>query len=140
MGHHMTTNAATHKASAFQPPSTGTDFCSDLGNARRLIDRHGENIRYISQWNQWVVWNEISERWTIDQDGEIIRLAEGTVLEIFRRALTLSNQSDRNELLRHAMRSQSEARINAMISLARAEKGVTISADQLDADPWLLGV
>jgi len=59
---------------------------------------------------------------------------------MFDQALQLNNQAERNELLKHAMKSQSEARINAMINLARAEEGVTISADRLDADPWLLGV
>jgi putative DNA primase/helicase len=134
------TNNAAHQASARQPPSASRDFCTDLGNARRLVDQHGENIRYVAQWNQWIVWNKISRRWGIDQDGAVTRFAEETVIAILSQALTLSNQADRNELLKHAMKSQSEARINAMINLARAEEGVTISAGQLDADSWLLGV
>jgi putative DNA primase/helicase len=56
------------------------------------------------------------------------------------KALTLNSQTDRNELLRHAIRSQSEPRLKALVNLARVEPGVTIGADRLDADPWLLGV
>jgi putative DNA primase/helicase len=134
------TNNASHQAGPPQPPGTSRDFCTDLGNARRLVARHGYNIHYVAQWNQWIVWNKTSQRWEIDQDGAVTRLAEETVLAIFDQALALSNQADRNELLKHAMKSQSEARINAMINLAQAEEGVTISADQLDADTWLLGV
>jgi putative DNA primase/helicase len=131
----VTYNPPRHTG-APQPPSTSPDFCTDLGNARRLIARHGDNIHYVAQWNQWIVWNTISQRWEIDQDGAVTRLAEETVLAIFTQALTHSNQADRNELLKHAMKSQSEARINAMMNLARAEEGVTIPAERLDADPW----
>lgn len=134
------TNNATHHTNAPQLPSNSQDFCTDLGNARRLVARHGDNIHHVAQWNQWIVWNRSSQRWEIDQDGAVTRLAEETVLAIFNQALTLSNQADRNELLKHAMKSQSEARINAMINLARVEVGVTISADRLDADPWSFGV
>jgi len=88
-------NNAAHQASASQPPSTSRDFCTDLGNARRLVARHGDNIHYVAQWNQWIVWNNLSQRWEIDQDGAVTRLAEETVLAMFAQALTLSNQADR---------------------------------------------
>jgi putative DNA primase/helicase len=133
------TNSA-HNANALQPPSAGRDFWTDLGNARRLVARHGHNIRYVAQWGQWIVWNNSSRLWEKDQDGAVTRLAEETVMAIFDQAMTLSNHADRNEQLKHAMRSQSEARINAMINLARAEEGVTVPADRIDTDPWLLGV
>jgi putative DNA primase/helicase len=116
------------------------DFRTDWGNARRLTTRHGADIHYVGEWDTWIVWNKESGRWEIDRNGAVMRLAEETVLAIFNEALTLNNQADRNELLRHAMRSQSEARLTAMVNLARAEEGVTISAEMLDADPWLLGV
>ena len=134
------TNNATHDTNAPQPPSSSRDFCTDLGNARRLVARYGDDIHFVAQWDQWLFWNQFFRRWEIDQNGVITRLAEDTVLAMFDQALELNNQADRNELLKHAMKSQSEPRINAMISLARAEEGVTISPDQLDADPWLFGV
>jgi putative DNA primase/helicase len=116
------------------------DFRTDWGNARRFTARHGDDIHYVAEWDTWIVWNEKSGRWEIDRNGAVVRLAEETVLAIFNEALTLNNQADRNELLRHAMRSQSEARLTAMVNLTRAEEGVTISAEMLDADPWVLGV
>lgn len=122
------------------PSSTNSNFCTDLGNARRGVARHGDNIHYVAEWNKWIIWDDTTKQWAIDQDGGITRLAEEAVLEISNYALTLNNQADRNELLRHGIRSQSEARINAMVNLSRAEPGVTISAEKLDADPWLLGV
>jgi putative DNA primase/helicase len=116
------------------------DFSTDWGNARRLTARHGDDIHYVSEWDAWIEWNDNSGRWEIDRNGAIMRRAEDTALSIFNEAMTLNNQTDRNELLRHAMRSQSEARLTAMVNLARAEEGVTVSAEVFDADPWLLGV
>jgi putative DNA primase/helicase len=94
----------------------------------------------VPEWNKWLVWNEDSERWEIDNDGSIIRLAEETVLDVFNQALACTTLADRNELHRHVMKSQSEQRISAMIKLAKAEEGVTISPERLDADPWVIGV
>jgi putative DNA primase/helicase len=116
------------------------DFRTDLGNARRLVKRHGNNVHYINEWRTWIVWDQLAGRWESDHDGAVTRLAADTVIAIFAEALTLNNQADRDQLLKHAIRSQSEARLKAMVTLAQSEQGVTISADQLDADPWLLGV
>ncbi|WMT75941.1 phage/plasmid primase, P4 family [Bradyrhizobium sp. Ash2021] len=117
-----------------------SDFCTDLGNARRLVSRHGANIRFIAEWGTWLIWNDAAGRWEIDRDGAVMRLGEETILAMLAHALTLNNQADRDQLLKHSMRSQSEPRLRAMVSLAQSEDGVTISADRLDADPWLLGV
>src|SRR5438128_149930 len=34
------------------------------GNARRLVRRHGKNVRFIPEWRKWIVWN--GSRWDID--------------------------------------------------------------------------
>ena len=125
------------------PSSTGTrsaetDFHTDLGNARRLVIRHGENIRYIPEWNKWIVWNNF--RWEIDEDGAIMRLAKETVEAMYSEALTLANEQNRTALLRRAIRGQAEARLKAMVSLAESEAAVVLPANKLDADPWLLGL
>jgi putative DNA primase/helicase len=90
------TNSTTHHNNTPQPPSTSRDFCTDLANARRLVARHGDNIHYIAQWSQWIVWDEISQQWEPDLDGAVTRLAEETVLDIFHEALTLSKRSAMN--------------------------------------------
>jgi putative DNA primase/helicase len=116
------------------------DFHTDLGNARRLVRRHGHNIRFIPEWGKWIIWNENESRWEIDDDGAAMRLAKETVEAIYAEALNLANEADRTERRRHALRSQAEARLKAMVNLAETEAAVVISASQLDCDPWLLGV
>ncbi len=114
------------------------DFRTDLGNARRLVNRHGKNIRYIPEWRKWMAWED--GRWKIDSDGAIMRLAKETVEAIYLEALGLPSTEERDALLSHAIRSQAEARLKAMVSLAESEGSVVAAARLLDADPWLLGV
>ena len=114
------------------------DFHTDLGNARRFVSRHGENIRFIFEWNKWIVWN--GSRWDVDDDGAVMRLAKETVEAMYSEAVGLANERDRTALLRRAIRGQAEARLKAMVSLGESEAAVVLSANKLDADPWLLGV
>jgi putative DNA primase/helicase len=114
------------------------DFYTDLGNARRLVRRNGENSRFIPEWQKWIIWS--GNRWEIDEDGAIIRLAKETVTAMYAHALEISDQTRRDALIKHALKSQSEARLKAMVSLAESEREVVLSATLLDADPYLLGV
>jgi putative DNA primase/helicase len=114
------------------------DFHTDLGNARRLVKRHGENIRFVPEWRNWIRWN--GSHWDIDNDGAIMRFAEETVEAMYPEALALADDDARTRLLKHALKSQAEARLKAMVSLAETEADVVVSASKLDADPWLLSV
>jgi putative DNA primase/helicase len=114
------------------------DLHTDLGNARRFIKRHGKSIRFIPEWGKWIVWN--GSRWDIDNDGAAMRLAKDTVEAMYEEASKLASNAQRDALLKHAIRSQAEARLKAMVSLAQSEDSVVLAAHKLDADPWLLGV
>src|SRR5450759_1482632 len=105
-------------ASVSSPGSNGpeTDFHTDLGNARRFVNRHAANVRFIPEWGKWIIWNK--SRWEVDDDGGVMRLAKETVEAMYSEALSLGNEQDRTALLRHAIRAQAEARLKAMVSLA----------------------
>jgi putative DNA primase/helicase len=111
---------------------------SDLGNARRLVDRHGNDIRFVSDWSKWMVWN--STCWVVDDDGAVMRLAKETVESMFQQAMFASTEAEKKELRSHALKSQSEARLKSMVELAKTEAAVVLKAQELDANPWLLGV
>jgi Bifunctional DNA primase/polymerase, N-terminal/Primase C terminal 2 (PriCT-2)/D5 N terminal like len=69
---------------------TDAEFHTDLGNARRLIARHGDDIRFIPEWRNWIVWD--GTRWREDDDGAIMRLAKETVESMYAEALILSDE------------------------------------------------
>jgi putative DNA primase/helicase len=111
---------------------------TDLGNARRLVRLHSDNIRYVANWQSWLVWRD--GHWRRDDDGEIVRLAKATVEGMFAEAATIADEGVRNALRKYALKCQSAARLAAMVELARTERAALLPVSMVDADPLLLGV
>src|SRR5690606_16179674 len=99
-------------------------------------DQHGETIRYCHPHRTWYCWT--GSRWQADQTGEIGRLAKKTVLQIHREADDEYDPDRREAIFEHAIRSQSAARIKAMIELARSEENVVVRPEDFDQNQWLL--
>ena len=131
--------AAAAQAAPVSPSDVdGYEHLTDLGNARRLVTRHGDDLRYCYSWGCWLVWD--NRRWLRDDSGGIVRRAKETVRSIYAEAAEEEDRKERQGLAGWAKRSEAEARIAAMISLARSEPDIPISPDELDTDPWLLTV
>jgi putative DNA primase/helicase len=111
---------------------------TDLGNARRFVTQHIRDVRYVPQWNEWLIWTE--KRWQRDTTGAVVRLAKATALAIYQEASLQTNQRDREELSKHAMKSESTRSISAMLELAKTEPEIPVEPHRLDADPMLLNV
>jgi len=118
--------------------STEAAHLTDLGNARRLIARYGENLRYCWPWSRWLIWN--GKSWHQDDTAEVVRYAKDTVRSIYIEAANCADQNRRTALAEWARRSEGESRINAMINLARSEPGIPVLPSQLDSDPMLFPV
>ena len=117
---------------------TARRYLTDLGNAERFVDDHGERVRYCGPWKKWLVHD--GERWTCDNTGEVERLMKATVRGIYAEAAEEPNDDRRRELLKHASGSESKRRISDAIHLAQTEPGVPVLPEDLDRDPWLLNV
>ena len=55
-------------------PADGTFPLTDVGNAQRLVARHGHDLRYCFPWKGWLCWDGC--RWIVDRNGEIMRRAK----------------------------------------------------------------
>jgi putative DNA primase/helicase len=109
---------------------------TDMGNAKRLVSRHGENIRYCHAWKSWLIWD--GTRWKSDENKTIFELAKDTTKHIPEEIKTALDDNDVKAIIGHAKRSESEARLKSMINLAQSEPGIPVASDQLDQDTWLL--
>jgi P4 family phage/plasmid primase-like protien len=109
--------------------------CTDYGNAQRLVRRHGQNLRYCYEFNQWLGW--CGTHWSFDP-AVAERMAKDTVLSIYAEVAGLVDAKEREVLRRHAVTSEQASRIAAMLALARSEPGIAIRPDDLDRDVWLL--
>lgn len=68
---------------------------TDLGNAKRFVDRHGQNIRYCAAWDQWLIWD--GKRWEPDEVKKIELLAADTVESILSEPLRVPTPTDTPE-------------------------------------------
>src|SRR5262249_6724545 len=88
---------------------------------------------------RWFLWD--GRRWVEDRVREVERHAKHTVrLIIEQEAATIDDDTERKRLIEHALRSESEHRIAAMIALARSEPGIPVTSEGLNANPWALNV
>jgi putative DNA primase/helicase len=109
---------------------------TDLGNARRLVRLHGDGLRHVHLWNNWLVFD--GRRWAIDRNGEVMRRAQQTIATMYAEASKLPEADARRALADHAQKSESERRLRALVSLASSISGMPISPEELDQDPLLL--
>lgn len=99
---------------------------TELGNARRLVERMGGNARHVIEASEWYICD--GSIWIPDTDGHVERQAKAVGDEL------LSSAGNNKERRAAALRAQSASGIRAMMQLARTEPGIPLSAAKFDAD------
>jgi CheY-like chemotaxis protein len=93
---HQTAGASTHGGEANgrahgptpgqpQGEACGADdepHLTDVGNARRVVARHGQDLRFCFPWKQYQVWD--GRRWALDLTGEVVRRVKSTQAVFYR--------------------------------------------------------
>jgi putative DNA primase/helicase len=109
---------------------------SDEGNAKRLVNEYGHELRYDAMRETWRHWD--GKRWVLDEKHEVEWLARQVVQHIHFAADQERNEEQKKSLRMWARRSEGGGRIEAMLKLARSTPEIALSANELDADPLLL--
>lgn len=126
----------THRSGAIAPTADAL-LTTDTGNARRLVELHGEDIRHVVGLG-WHVWD--GKRWAHDDHRRIDLLARDVAQSFIRDSERLIGDPQGIRLARHGHRSASRGRIDAAVALARSEPDLSVGAADLDRDPMLLNV
>lgn len=109
---------------------------TDLGNARRFAREHQTDTRYCWPWQKWLIWN--GRFWAHDDSGAVHRLAEKTVLGIYKDAAAESSMLRREALGKWALKSEAHDRRVKMLASGQAIEGIPVRPGDLDRDPMLL--
>jgi putative DNA primase/helicase len=109
---------------------------TQLGNAERLVYNHGSDIRYCPAWKSWLVWS--GNQWRVDKNGAIHRKAHQTIREMGREAKKIKDKNLKSLAECHARRSETKYELESMIDIAKKLNGVSVTPDELDANPMLL--
>jgi len=108
---------------------------SDDGNARRLVERSGRDLRYDHTARQWLIWDGV--RWARDRSGRITDIGREVVLEIPAEARPL-HEKEATDRLKWAAVSLGARAIGNMELLARSDRRIAVTGEMLDANPNLL--
>ena len=107
----------------------GAFALTDLGNAERLVERHGDDLHFCHPWGKWLVWDE--RRWPVDATAEVVRRATETVRSIYLEASEHHESAGRKAISKWAERSEDGKRIREMIQLATSRPGVPVLPEHL---------
>jgi putative DNA primase/helicase len=98
---------------------------SDEALALRFTERYAEKLRYVAAWSKWLIWN--GQYWQFDDTLNAFDFAR----RICRGAASECDKKFANSIA-------SAKTVAAVERLARADRRLAATADQWDADPWLL--
>lgn len=124
-------HAEAERKGAEEPEGT-----TDTGNGLRFKRMFGDRCRWCEPFSSWYVFD--GRRWAPDATLEVHRLAKRVVRAMYREAETIDDAAGRKDLARHAMRSESMAKIKAMLEAARSE--LAIEPGEFDTDPMRFNV
>jgi putative DNA primase/helicase len=121
-------------------PVADDEHYTDLGNARRFVAMYHKRVRSIVAYNRqpWFIWE--GSRWCPDVTGEVPRHAKLTIRTLYQDAAQLADETLRDEVIKHALKSEAAGKIRAMLELAATEPEISLTTDQLDANPWKLNL
>lgn len=107
---------------------------TDIANAGRLVRSHGEDLRFVVEWGQWVVWDD--RRWERDVGGiRVLQRAVQTSKSLWGWMAT-NTPTDQRRVTSHIQASNSAKGVANMVTLARGMLPARVVS--LDTDPWLL--
>jgi putative DNA primase/helicase len=120
----------------FTPNLTGYDL-TDVGNSERVHTHAGTTFHYVSGPGQWLRWND--QRWEFDYDGSITRLFIEVMKITAGQVTTMTDYKQAEAISKYCYQSMNNQKIAAGLKLLKSIRGVTITVNDLDADPWMLG-
>jgi P4 family phage/plasmid primase-like protien len=107
---------------------------NDAGNARRFALRYRDAIVWVEGLGGWHIWDSETGLWRLDADGEATRMALSTVAAIRDEVKFLEDEKEKAKLLAFVSASGNDARIKAMLNMARSLKGMTAPAARFNAN------
>ncbi len=128
---------------AGETPDAPNHFKSDVGYGDAFVQRHAKSIRYCADEKIWLVFDDVAG-WRRDETGTAIKsLAAEFARELYQSALIEAATKEPEigkRIISNAAALGNKKRIDPALSFAACNPAVVVRAEQLDADPFLVGV
>jgi putative DNA primase/helicase len=112
-------------------PDLTIQLLNDHGNAERLIELFGADLRYCHPFKKWLVWD--GRRWVVDEIDQARRLAKKAMLEFLRQMIDKKAGEEAEKFARGCLNAH---RIATLLSMAESE--IFVRPTELDTHPYLL--
>lgn len=106
---------------------------TDTGNAQRLFDRFGKQIRYSYNRKKWYFWT--GKQWILDEMGEVKKLADDICEDLKREAWQIQDDDMQEAAFKFAKATANTTRKEAMVKECQHLRGIPAAPDDFDAYP-----
>lgn len=110
---------------------------TEFGNAQRLLDLHGERLRYVPDVRGWVVSRDGAWQWDIS--GAFVRATASSLAPTIYSEGAAFSMEQAQHFAKWARNSQNAHTIDAAVSLLSDQGRIRLSLAMIDADPMLIG-
>lgn len=112
---------------------------TDSGNAAWLNGWLQGRARYVYEHGYWLHFDSVSG-WTKKTEPEMLRLAELAVRDMGHAGVNHLSPDEMKRFMNHVIKSLNAASLTNAVTLLKGQPKVQIQAEELDANPLLLGV
>ena len=126
-------------------PGTLRYTANDHGLATRFVDELGDDLRFVADENQWLIWN--GNIWERDETGRVIQLFLEMGLAMTAEAEAIPGPEDdkkaikaKEKALGWAKQAGENKRINSALKVAQTDPRIVVTLSQLDDFPGFLPV
>jgi len=107
---------------------------TEMRIAERLVDRHGDSLRYAYGLG-WLSW--VGTHWERDTGANVDVLAKETVRSIYGELGRIENAKARTQAFTQLRGFETYHKLNGVRSLAASDQRIRIEATNLNTDAWL---
>lgn len=117
---------------------------NNTGNGRRLVDAHGDEIRYVwkgvdSKDGYWLIWKGDQGVWR-SNGGELQEWMKDICVDVLRESREQADPNIRRQMELWSVSGGHMRHLQDSIRAARSDERIRVYPSQLDADPLLLNV
>jgi len=110
---------------------------TEFGNAQRLLDLHGEILRYVPDVKGWIVSRDGAWQW--DTGGSFVRATASSLAPTIYSEGAAFSMEQAQHFAKWARNSQTAHVIDAAVSLLSDQGRIRLSLAMIDADTMLIG-
>lgn len=118
--------------------TTVTRSLTELGNAQRMADLHGDGVRYVPETKGWLYWHD-GAAWQWDTSGTVMRELAAQLPRVIYSEGAGFDMTQAEHCAKWARKSQTAQVLNNAVSLLSGQSSIRLSLAMIDADRWLIG-